>query len=60
MRIKIRRRAEPPKAWKWEIFDDSKSKTVTGSHLAYGNREDAYEAAQLVLSNVVTQQSGSD
>jgi hypothetical protein len=33
-RIKIRRRALPPTPWKWEVYDDRKFKTVTGSPVA--------------------------
>jgi hypothetical protein len=55
MRIKIRHRAIPPEQWKWEIYDDSESKTVTGSAVGYANRADAYSAAEQVLSNMVAQ-----
>jgi hypothetical protein len=53
MRIKIRHRAIPPKPWKWE--NDNESKTVTGSEVGYANRDDAYSAAEQVLSNMVAQ-----
>lgn len=55
MRIKIRHRAIPAKQWKWEIYDDNESKTVTGSAIGYADRDDAYNAAEQVLSKIVAQ-----
>jgi hypothetical protein len=57
MRIKIRPRATWPAPWKWEIFDDDKSKLVTASHQAYESRADAYNAGAAVLAEMEDNQN---
>jgi len=51
-RIKIERRAKPPKCWKWEIYRQGQRRLVKRSGMSYASRRHAEHDGNRALERI--------